>query len=110
MLLKKRGIGPARLRDVRYDDVKRLLRSNRIIRRKLPERFIKRFEDPAYRKRLKINIRNGGTGYNGRWQKSGAPPNWVSSIGTKGQKSSWIVVPRGKPGRKKNRLVVRNHN
>ena len=57
-LLKRRGISPRKLREMGYDDVKRLLKTNPRIRNRFKDRLRKKLSDPKFRERIKNNIKN----------------------------------------------------
>ena len=56
-LLKRRGVTPRKLREVGYDDIRGLLKSNPRIKKRLKKRFERKLHDPEFRRRLKQHIK-----------------------------------------------------
>ena len=56
-LLKRRGVIPRKLREMGYDDIRGLLKSNPRIKKRLKKRFERKFHDPEFRRRLKQHLK-----------------------------------------------------
>ncbi len=95
-LLKQRGLTPRKLRDIRYDDVARLLRANPRMRKKLPGRFKRQLNNPEFRKRLQQQI-----------QKH---PEWWRMIRNRkaGSADARDKLQRSGPGETRNRYATPN--
>lgn len=56
--LKRRGVTPRKLREMGYDDLSGVLKSNPRIKKRLKKHFERKLHDPEFRRRLKQHIKD----------------------------------------------------
>ena len=102
--LKRRGVTPKKLREMGYDDIRGLLKSNPRIKKRLKKHFERKLHDPEFRRRLKQHIKD-----HPEWERELKRQRKKQKKKRRKKKVDSAKLDRGRAASRKTSKAIRKH-